>query len=54
MLVSTLEQDESAIHIHVLFPYGLPSRSGHYGALSRVLCARQSIFISFIFYIWNQ
>jgi len=45
VLVSNVQQSESAIHIHLL-PFGLPSHSGHQSALSRVLCARSLLTVS--------
>ena len=36
LLVSTVNQNESAIRTHISLPFGLPSRSGHYSALIRV------------------
>ena len=36
VLVSTVHQNEAAIRTHISLPFGLPSHSGHYSALSRV------------------
>ena len=43
-------ENESAIHIIYLLPFGLPSHLGHHRALSRALCVIQSVFISYLFY----
>ena len=50
MLVSTVQQSESAIHTHVLCLFGFPSHSGHHSVLSRVPCAIQYVLISYLFY----
>ena len=39
VLVSTVQQSESAIRIHISPLFGFPSHLGHHGALSRVPCA---------------
>ena len=41
MLVSTVEQSESAVCLHISPPFGFPSRAGRHGALSRVPCGVQ-------------
>ena len=46
VLVSTVQQNESAIHMHISPPFGLPSHSGHHSALSRLPCAREYVLIN--------
>ena len=42
-------------HIHIYsLPFGFPSDSGHFGALSRVPWAIQYVLISYPFYTWYQ
>ena len=41
VLVSTVEQSESAIRVSVYHPVGLRSHSGYHSALSKVPCAMQ-------------
>ena len=45
--VSTVQQNESAIHVHICIPFGLPSHSGHHRPLKEfpVLCCRFSLVI---------
>ena len=45
-----MQQNESALHIHVFPPFGRPSHSCHHSALSRVPCAKQYVLISYLFY----
>ena len=33
MLVSTIQKNESATHVHICIPFGLPSLSGHHRPL---------------------
>ena len=40
-LVSTVQQHESAILIHIPLSFAFPSHSGHHSALNRVPCAMQ-------------
>ena len=39
--VSTVQQHESAISIHIPLSFGFPSHSGHHSVLNRVPCAIQ-------------
>ena len=41
MLVSTVEQSESAVCLHISAPFGFPSHASHHVALSRVPCGIQ-------------
>ena len=56
VLVSAVQQSDSAICICMLYVcmyllfVGFPSHSGHHRALSRVPCAIQDVFISYLFY----
>ena len=54
VLVSTVQQNESAIHIHSSPPYWIPSHSGHHRTLSRSPCAIQYVLISYSLYIQYQ
>ena len=49
VLVSAVQQNESAIHMHVSLLSGLPFHSGHHSALSRVPSAIQEFLVSFCF-----
>ena len=55
VLVSTVQQKESAVHIHILLPDGLPSHSCHCGALAEcsVLCSVFSLVLYFIYRIYS-
>ena len=50
LLVSTVQQNESAIHIHVSPPVWPSFPLGSHSALSGVPCAIQYILISYLFY----
>ena len=52
--VSTVQQNESAIHIHIPLFFGFPSHLGHHSTLSRVPCAIQYVLISCLFYTQYQ
>ena len=57
MLVSTVQQSESAMYIHIYIyplPFRFPSHSGHHSALSRVPCTIKYVLISYLFYTWYQ
>ena len=51
VLISTVQQNESTIHIHSSPPYWIPSHSGHHRTLSRSPCAIQYVLISYSLYI---
>ena len=50
-LVSSVQQSESVIHIHISLFFRFFSHIGHYRVLSRVPCAIQQVLISYLFYI---
>ena len=54
MLVSTVQQSESAIHTHIspLFFFSFPF--GQHRAMSRVPCVIQQVLISYLFYAQYQ
>ena len=54
VLVSTVQQNESAIHIHIFPLFGFPSHLDHRHAFSRVPCATQYVLISCLFYTQYQ
>ena len=57
MLVSTVQQSESAMYIHIYkypLPFRFPSHSGHHSALSRVPFTIKYVLISYLFYTWYQ
>ena len=54
VLVSTLQQSESAIHIHISPFFVFPSHLGHHRSLSTVPCAIQQALISYLFYTQYQ
>ena len=49
-VVSTVQQNESVIHIHISPILGFPSHLCHHSALSRVPCTIQYALISYLFY----
>ena len=50
VLASTAQQNESAVHIQISPPFGLPSHLAYHSALGRVPCAVQYVPISCLFY----
>ena len=50
VLASAVHQSESAGHMYVCLPFGLPSHTGHLSALSRVPCGVHQVLISYLFY----
>ena len=50
VLASAVHQSESAVHMYVCLPFGLPSHIGHLSALSRVPCGVHQVLISYLFY----
>ena len=50
-LVSTVQQNESPIHIHISSPFWTSFHSSHPSALSRISCAIQYILISYLVYL---
>ena len=54
VLVSTVQQSESAINIHISPLFGFPSHLIHHRTLSRVPCAIQQVLISYLFYTQYQ
>ena len=51
VLVSTVQQNESAIHIHIPHPFWTSLHSGRYSALSRVPYAIQSHQLSILYIV---
>ena len=49
VLVSTVQQSESTLQIHIFSLFVLPSHLGHHRALNRVPCAIQSLLTSYLF-----
>ena len=49
-MFSSVQQSESAIHIHDALFLGFPSHSGHHGVLSRAPCAIQRVLTSDLFH----
>ena len=49
LLVSTIQENESAVQIHISLPFGLPSCLCRHSALSRVFCALHYILIIIYF-----
>ena len=49
MLVSTVQWNESAIHIHISPPFGFSSHSDYHSTLSRAPCAIQYVLILLLF-----
>ena len=49
VLVSAIQHDASAIHMHVSLLSGLPFHSGYHSALSTVPSAIQEFLVSFYF-----
>ena len=45
-----MQQNESALHVHVFPPFGHPSHSCLHSALRRGPCAKQYVLISYLFY----
>ena len=52
--ISTVQQNESLIHIHISPFFGFPSHLGHHITLSRGPCAIQYVLIRCLFYTQYQ
>ena len=51
VLVSGVQQSDSAVHIHIYIPYRFFSHIGYHRILSRVPCAIQWVLVDCLFYI---
>ena len=54
VLVSTVQQSESAIRIHMSPFLGFPSHLGHHRTSSRAPCVIQQVVVSYLFYTQYQ